>query len=280
MTITIDELKRHLLETIKNKHEKITPRILVKTISQRFPINRQNIRSTIKALVMEGQLSYTHVFGQSYIEKSFQTPLRASSHIVIKPPEITYPSREKDTIINIQQGASFGDGHHPSTRLALRGIEYVLHKSDLLEKKKKPRMLDIGTGSGILAITALKMGFRDAVGVDTDPCAAYESKRNAAINGLENRYVFLNQPVDAIQGTFQLITANLRSPTLTRVCSKIYDAIDFNGAIVLSGMKSAETSYVKQTYAKNNFDCFWSEEDTGWTATLFFKKMGGNMHNR
>jgi len=91
--------------------------------------SKEEIKSAIKSLIADGSLMYTNHFGTTYIEKSIKTPVRLSEHVILKPPEVDFESRENEVIINLLPGAAFGAGDHPSTRLAVSGLEYILWKN-------------------------------------------------------------------------------------------------------------------------------------------------------
>ena len=269
-------IQKQLLELIDNSTNKITPLQLEKILSQKLKSTRQNIRWAIKNLVVQGLITYTNFYGQTYIERSFHTPNRLSESVIVKPPEITLPVKSKEVVITIRPGAAFGNGSHPSTRLAVKGLEYTLRKTPFLKSHEKTRMLDIGTGSGILSMVALKFGIHDAVGLDIDPCSQFESRQNAQLNGLANRYEIKNQLLEHIQDTFHLITANMRFSTLIHICSKIRSIILSQGVVILSGIKTEEASHLAEIYQKNRFTCIWGDGEKGWECGVFIK----NTHNK
>ena len=92
-----------------------------------------------------------------------------------------------DIVVNIKAGAAFGTGCHPTTRLALTGLEKVCKNNLIPIGTENCRVLDIGTGSGVLSIAALKMGLDQGIGLDIDPCARAEAAENAVLNGLSKR---------------------------------------------------------------------------------------------
>jgi ribosomal protein L11 methyltransferase len=167
------------------------------------------------------------------------------------------------------QGVSFGNGQHPTTRLAVRGVEYALNKTGLLKVKDETSVLDIGTGSGILGIAALLMGIKSAVGVDIDPCSIKEAKDNAKINRLENKFIIKNVPLEDLNNKFTLITANLRYPTLMNIYRRLVNITESVSAIVLSGIKSDEAVSVVDLYTEKYFECKWKEFEKGWAGLVF-----------
>lgn len=266
-------IKSVILETVADSEKKLTPRELEKIILQRQPSERCNIKTAIRDLVSKGDLAYTYIYGCSFLERSFHKAVRISKKIILKPPEIFYRGEPGDVVIQIQQGASFGTGQHPSTRLALRGIEHAVLHEDLIKKKKETSALDIGTGTGVLAIAAVLLGINTAVGIDIDPSARVEARGNVKINELEDRVAIKDQPVEKVKAQFSLIIANLRYPTLKRLCNYIFRITADRGAIVLSGIKTHEMKALVDNYTANGSEVRWHETEKSWAAVHLRKSL-------
>ena len=117
-------------------------------------------------------------FGATCIEPSFAKPVRITDHFILSPPGFT-ETGEKDIFeILIRPGISFGSGRHPTTRLCLRAMEYALIKNRFLPfNENSCRAVDVGTGSGVLAIAAVKAGMAHCLALDNDPVAAAEAEK-------------------------------------------------------------------------------------------------------
>ncbi len=265
------QLKRELLGLIENRREKITPGQLERTISQKFSVKRKEIKSVIKDLVTEGALIYTYHYGRTFIEKSFNKAVRISKYVILKPPTISFGAKADDVVVEIAHGASFGTGQHPTTRIAIKGIEHAVRKSSLLEGDKETSTLDIGTGSGVLAITSVRLGIDKGIGLDIDPCARHEAKANIKINGLEDKIKICDSSLESLNQKFTLITANLRCPTLKKIYPAIAKITKEGGAVVLSGVKTDEVSELIDIYTEKYFEYNWEECEKGWACLLFLK---------
>ena len=177
------------MATIESSAAKITPPVLEKLILDRYGLNKKQIKTVIRDLIFSRELTYTYEFGCTFLERSLKKPVRISRHVVLIPPDHSYRSKPNDVMVQITPGASFGAGNHPTTRLAIKAIEYVLLGDPAIEKKQEGTVLDIGTGSGILILAAVLGGMEGGLGIDIDACARVEAATNVKNNGLEDKNV-------------------------------------------------------------------------------------------
>jgi len=267
----IKTIRKAILKTVLASQDKLTPIALEKIASKKYALEKKQVKSIIQDLIDRRELVYTYQYGSSFLEKSFNRPVRISKHVVIKPPENSFASKPGDVVINLKQGASFGTGEHPTTRLAVKGIEYVLKKCDDFKGSKKSCLLDVGTGSGILVIAAVLLGVKKGMGIDTDPCSIAEAKENIKINGLQNRIDSCDRDLEKIDRVFSMITANLRYPTIKRLVPYMYKTVHKNGFIVLSGVKTDEIRDLLDIYKDKGFLCRWKENEQDWAGVVFEK---------
>ncbi|MBW2251200.1 MAG: 50S ribosomal protein L11 methyltransferase [Deltaproteobacteria bacterium] len=260
-----------ILETVSGSREKITPIELEKTVSEKYALGKKQIKTIIKDLIAKGELIYTYQYGSTFLEKSFNRPVRISKHVVIKPPENSFASKPGDVIINLAQGASFGTGQHPTTRLAVKGIDYTLKECGHLKESKKTCLLDVGTGSGILVIAAVLMGITKGTGIDINPCAIAEAKENIKINGLKQRIDICDIAFEKIDRVFSMVTANLRYPTIKRLLPYMYQTVHKKGVVILSGIKMGEIKELVYIYQEKGFLCRWKEVEQDWAGIVFEK---------
>jgi ribosomal protein L11 methyltransferase len=281
MTVSEDSLKKALMdnralrqkvfETVSESNEKLTYGEVEKRLSQKFAVHKKALKTAISELVADRQLIYTYNLGCSFLEKSFNKPTRISKRVVLKPPEMNYTPESDDVVIDIAQGASFGSGEHPTTRLAVRGIEAALFEKNGFSKTNHTRALDIGTGSGILALAAIGLGIKKALAIDIDPCSRSEAKKNIRLNIMEDRIQVLDRDLEQINEKFFLITANLRYPTLVRLCSHISKITEQPGMVVISGIKTHEVIDILNAYTQKGFNCIWQAVEKDWVGIVFFR---------
>ncbi len=159
-------------------------------------------------------------------KKNF-SPIEVGETIVIVPSWLNHETER--TIITIDPGRAFGTGYHETT---LRCLE-ILEKYACSYQGNS--LLDIGTGTGILAIGALKLGFGRAECVDTDPLAVEAAMYNAELNDLKNINIRQGD-ISAAAGQFSFITANLLADILTGIAHDIASSLTIGGTALLSGM--------------------------------------------
>jgi ribosomal protein L11 methyltransferase len=266
-------LKQAILDIVEQEAEKVTPVSLENQIAKQFNVKKKNIREILKELTGKGELVYTYHFGSSYLEKSFNRPVRISDRVVLKPANVSYKHTHGDVVIALEHGVSFGTGEHPTTRLSIRGIEALAATTSLFSQQKETLMLDIGTGSGVLALTALKFGISHALAIDIDPCARDEARKNAHINNLEKRFEIYDADPAALKPPVDLVTANLRFPTLINLSMIIDRLCEPMGCTVFSGVREDEFYELSEVYGKLGFICHWKSFDHGWAGGAFAKNI-------
>ena len=263
-------LQADILETVAASPELLTFGKLEKVLKSRLEIKRDDLKRFVDELVTEGELTYSYKHGCSFLEKSFEKPVRISKRIVLVPHRIKFTGESDDLLIRMQSGISFGRGDHPTTRLGLRGIEYVFEDTAFSGGCDiNSTALDIGTGSGVLAIACVLFGAGSATGIDTDPCARKEAMENAGINGLGERIEISDMPVEKIKGRFSIIAANLRYPTLISLCPLMVNLTGKGSMLVLSGIKISEAKDLCLLYSKNHFIMRREEREKEWSAFVF-----------
>jgi len=269
----IDTIRNDVLKTVSESQKFITPIKLEKEISSKYLLNKKQAKSIIRDLNATGELAYTYKYGCTFLEKSFNRSVRISKHVVLKPPGKHYTPQHDDVVIQIRHGASFGTGEHPTTRLSVKGIEYVLKHDEYIKSNNETSVLDIGTGSGILVITAVVFGIKRGVGIDIDPCARAEAKENVKLNGLKDKIDISDRSVENINDRFSMITANLRYPTIKNLFFHLNRILDKSGFLIISGIKADELKDVLNIYTKKQFKCLWKEIEKDW-AGIALKKTG------
>jgi ribosomal protein L11 methyltransferase len=146
----------------------------------------------------------------------------------------TSPKTSPDPCIRIQPSTGFGTGHHATTRLMLKALQNLP-----LDNRT---VLDIGCGSGVLAIAAIKLGARSAVGVDIDPDALENARENVELNGEGERIRFEESDFREISAGADVVLANLTGALLERSAEQLAQLVVPGGSLVVSGFMDSETN--------------------------------------
>jgi ribosomal protein L11 methyltransferase len=159
----------------------------------------------------------------------------------------------------IDPGMAFGTGHHETTRSCLALMDRYAGPAD------KQRFLDLGTGTGLLAIAALKLGFTEVIGIDNDPLAIEAARRNLALNG-ESGVRLIEGTLDDADGLFDMIAANLISGTLIEYAGSIASHLRQGGTAVLSGILRGQDDEVAGSMERAGLRCCERLRDGKWVS--------------
>jgi ribosomal protein L11 methyltransferase len=179
-------------------------------------------------------------------------------------PEAVTPS---ETTVVLDPETAFGSGEHGSTRAALRLLERRLRPGD--------RVLDLGSGSGILAIAAIKLGARVAIGIENDAEANAVARRNASRNGVEAQVEFLDghaATLAPLAGPADLLLSNILRTVNTSLLPAIVAALSPDGVAIFSGMEAAEAELFRPPLAAAGLEPIEEALDTGWWAIAVRRK--------
>ena len=264
-------ISKEILEWVSESPRKITPADFKSTLIQNHGLEKNQAKALLDDLIARGELAYTYEHGSTFVQKSFNKPVRISRSVILKPPGCRYRSEPHDVVVQVKPGASFGDGRHPTTRLAIRGIEFVLKESRQLDRHHKSNVLDIGTGSGVLVMTAVRLGIQTGLGIDIDSCARTEARENIKLNDLQARITISDEAVEDLESIFSMVLANLRTPSLRKLCSRIDSLTTPNGFIVLSGVRDHELAGLMAVYTAENLECVWTAAESEWLGVVIKK---------
>ncbi len=269
--VHLAEPSASILKLISESDRRLAVDAVVQTLSAPGGFPRRELRGAIRQLVESGELGYSYELGQSFLVRSFNRPVLVSHRITLVPPGHRVRSDSPGITVLLAAGAAFGDGQHPTTRMALQAIDTALAENSELVTDPGAGVLDLGTGSGVLVIAAVLLGMPGGLGLDIDPCALAEAGRNVALNGLERKIQIKDNPLDSNQNQFFMITANLRLPTLEKYSVHIAEGVKPGGVLIVSGIKTEELAAVKKTYSGQGLKKLRAWNEKGWAAILMQK---------
>lgn len=184
-------------------------------------------------------------------------PFRIGRRLLIVPPWKREPQPGRVTIV-IQPAQAFGTGHHPTTAGVLRALERRVLAT------VPHAMLDVGTGSGVLAIAAAMLGARDVMATDIDPIALENAHENARLNRIEKSIRFSSVPLNSIRRRFDLITANILRETLIELAPQLKRLLAPDGKLILGGLLVDDAQPLLLHY-RPQLRCVRRRTHRGWT---------------
>jgi len=202
--------------------------------------------------------------------KSFFTSFQVTPSLTIQPSweETGGKKGKKHHVIVMDPGLAFGTGHHASTQLALLLLEQVFQESG----DQLSRTLDVGTGSGILAIGCSLFGAGEVLAIDTDSDAVETAQQNILKNRLADRVTVSNRDVTLLKPGFHIVVANITHDILAELAAHLTNLLHQGGFLVLSGILNGDQEQsIRQIYAEHGLRFLKNLNKDEWAALLFQK---------
>ncbi len=199
-------------------------------------------------------------------------PVCVGERLLVVPPweavDGATPSGRIQVVI--EPARAFGTGHHGSTAGCLALLERALAAAGT----PRPPLVDVGTGSGILAISALKLGAPSAIAIDIDPDAVSAAQANAEVNGCADRLALSLESVDELiaRGPFMLVAANLLTLTHLALAGRYARLVAPGGQLVLGGILADEADRVQHALTESGFTADDNVVLDGWTSLLLSRQ--------
>jgi ribosomal protein L11 methyltransferase len=229
-------------------------------------ISVEKISNQLKKLVVE-KMIFNFSIEENLIEdknwneeweKSVRV-IEVSEKLVIKPTFKDYKSKPGQIIITIDPKMSFGTGEHQTTKLVLQFLE-----ENVINGIK---VLDIGSGTGVLAIAAVKLGAKSAIAVDNDEWCYENGKENCGLNLVDKEVnVKLGEVKDIPENNFDLITANIQKNILLDIAEEIKNKLNRGGLLILSGLLFNDEQDIVKKYSSMNFELVEKKSLDEWIA--------------
>ena len=225
------------------------------------------LRGYLEGLGLEFSISVSDILDDDWANKwkEFFKAERITDRIVVKPTWEPFEAREGDIVIEIDPGMAFGTGTHPTTRGCLRLIEEVVSKT----KGGIETMLDVGTGSGILAIAATMLGVQRTIAIDVDRSAIRVAEENVALNRVGPQVSVSRIKVDGMRAMFDLVVANIIAEELVRLSRDLNDRVLPGGSLILSGIIVEKADMVKGAFKELSLEKELTEAE--WVSLLYKK---------
>ncbi len=195
--------------------------------------------------------------------KKYYHPIKVGERLVIVPMWEKYDPAPGEIIVRMDPGMAFGTGTHETTRLVCGLIEKYLVPGQ--------RMLDVGTGSGILAICASKLGAKECFAYDIDPVAVRVARENVRDNGLDNITCGVSdllRDVDLSGGQFDFATANIVADIIIRMSGDVGNYLKQGSYLICSGIIEQYENDVREAMQRGGFEIVECAKESDWVAMV------------
>ena len=231
----VEVIQAFFLADIRSEKRIYTVRKYLKSLEEIFP--------DVSAPHLSTEIISDPDWGEQW--KKYFKPIRVCKNIVVKPTWERYTPASRDIVVEIDPGMAFGTGQHASTRMCMEAIEDIILKDRSITEWK---VLDVGCGTGILGITAAKMGAQDVVCVDNDPKATEIAAENAVINAVDDCLRILNEDAAQISQPRNLIIANLTAKLLLKLHAHLVRLLLPEGYLIISGIIEPDVPAIEEHF--------------------------------
>ncbi|MFF2481629.1 50S ribosomal protein L11 methyltransferase [Paenibacillus sp. NPDC058071] len=209
--------------------------------------------------------------------KQYFKPIKVSDSLTIKPTWENYEPSPEEKIIHLDPGMAFGTGTHPTTALCLQTLESVIRGGE--------SVIDVGTGSGILAIGAMKLGADRVLALDLDPVAVSSAGENVQLNGLSDKIEVIESDLLGVLGgkvvyvanereaqrtsvelPVDLVVANILAEIILLFIDDVYQALKPEGIYIASGIYKNKETEVEEGLVRSGFTIVEKRRDEDWIA--------------
>ncbi|PUA36002.1 50S ribosomal protein L11 methyltransferase [Paenibacillus elgii] len=208
--------------------------------------------------------------------KQYFKPLRVTDRLTIKPTWEEYTPEADELILELDPGMAFGTGTHATTSLCLRTLERFVQGGE--------DVIDVGTGSGILAIAAAKLGAKHVLALDLDPVAVSSATENVHLNGLDQQITVklsdllqvLNENKAETGGSgalgvklpVQVVVANILAEIILLFVQDVYEVLESGGRYIVSGVIKSKQQAVEEALTAAGFELIEQTEEQDWVVLV------------
>lgn len=273
-----DQLTDDGFGIIKPDHEELydSSDVTVKAYIDPNLYEVDQLESLIKSEIQQLQSTFTMEFGPLDLSihmadesswddwKTQYPPIPMTDNLTIIPDWSDYSPREGEHLIRIEPGIAFGTGDHPTTRLAIQAMaQHITTDSTVF---------DVGTGSGIIALSAGALGAQSVTAFDLDESATANAQHHVQLNQLESVVqVQTNNLLESINTTASIIVANIITPILLRLLDDAYRCLEPNGVFIISGIQEGEEQELITVATTIGFVNISTTSENDWVCITCFK---------
>ncbi len=188
--------------------------------------------------------------------RAYFQPLRIGRKIVIAPTWTEVPTKPGDAVVRLDPGMAFGTGTHQTTQLCLEALEVAIGGGETV--------FDVGCGSGILSIAAIKLGAARALAIDCDPLAVEATRENAELNGIAQRVeVRLGNLLEGVAGRAEIVVANLTGHAVAELAPDVPGHLSPGGLFISSGITEHSAARVEEVIGRAGLEIkhIWARDE-------------------
>jgi ribosomal protein L11 methyltransferase len=238
-------------------------------VTEDSDVSESMIRELLNSLIHQ-EVIESYIIGKEELEdknwneiwEMSREVIRITDRIVIKPTFKEYTQKENEIVLTVDPKMSFGTGEHQSTKLVLQLLEKYVSKGI--------KVLDVGSGTGILSIAAVKLGAVKAVAVDFDEICLDNCKENCDVNDVNDAVQVITGEIDDVnENDFDLILANIHKNVLLEIAEKIKARLKPKGKVILAGLLSSDQKEIEVKYHSLGFGTEQIAQMDEWMAVVF-----------
>jgi ribosomal protein L11 methyltransferase len=223
------------------------------------------IKEKLDALKIEAKTELISLCEEDWANswKQYYKPIKIGNRLVVVPMWEKYDASNGEIVVKMDPGMAFGTGTHETTRLVMKIMQD--------EIKGGEKLLDVGTGSGILSICASKLGAEHCWAYDIDPVAVKVARENAKDGGITNMTVDVSDllyGVDKTVGKFDFCVANIVADIILRMLPDIKNYLKEGAPLILSGIINIRADEIREAVKQHGFTIIREEQENDWVALL------------
>jgi ribosomal protein L11 methyltransferase len=244
----------------------------IKVFSESGKVSKKEIENLLNSLVQEKLIESFSVDENEFEERNWNEEwekslnvIEVSDKIVIKPSTREYNAKPGQLVLTIDPKMSFGTGEHQTTRLMLLMVEKYV--------KSGMNVLDVGTGTGVLAIAAVRLGASHAVAIDNDEWCFDNGIENCQVNGVSNKVeIRLGEVSQVEEKNFDLVLANINKNILMEISRDLSSHVKPEGTLILSGLLFSDEQDITDRYGNEGFTVIDKKQMEEWLSLVMIRK--------
>lgn len=192
--------------------------------------------------------------------KKYYKPTKVGEKVVVRPIWEEYKAAEGEVVLDLDPGMAFGTGTHETTRMCIKALEKYVNPASTI--------FDIGTGSGILAIAAAKLGAKKVIGVDLDPVAVTSAKENIGFNNLDNIEIIHGNLMEVVKGKANIVVANIIADIIILLTEDIKTFMEKGSYFISSGIIKERKDDVVRKLEECGLDIIEVNSEGEWVCIV------------